>query len=620
MPALLVPFLSTMTLIVSWNVAGLSTTANRIHDAYHQPSTTEDDAMKKPASIKKMQSLPSSSLAKYLQLHQIDICCLQEHKIPLAQLSSRSEPRGCSTVEGYESFWSCCVDKNRRGMNGVVTYVKQGMVKAANATPLGSPDLDEQGRCVMTDHGNFVIFNVYVPASGGQPLTYKMKFLNALRRAMKHQRDVENKAVILVGDLNIAHTALDVYWKDRVIHVQDILQEVQGGSSNPTLLPQWKHELVEAWPAIQAAMETKQVASTQTTNTLTKEKFDKFRLHVTAGNRKIFLGRHESTEEFCSYCYDFSAWSYADADTGDTVLAQEADTVSVRILVELMNKIAGVEWDEMTQRQLAQTDASVDRSSPTRRWLTQVVDEDSMVDAFRLFYPNAQARFTCWHQFTNRRYFNEGIRIDYTLVDRSLLQYVKRGDVPHLRCCGSMEKPDSEAAALCAATANGRYQPVSFEGEGIRSVSRDILDLQFGAPHTGMIYTPPSFSDHVAISLLMDDGFCCSNLELDEKDGPTRKAQPHKAQKSIASFFAKSSGNGNPPNANSNSQPSRMNGRLSLALRQQACSSLVSSARTSTVGGSKGTQTKRARPSPGNDKKAAKKPANSILNHFSQRK
>jgi hypothetical protein len=72
MPALLVPFLSTMTLIVSWNVAGLSTTANRIHDAYHQPSTTEDDAMKKPASIKKMQSLPSSSLAKYLQLHQID--------------------------------------------------------------------------------------------------------------------------------------------------------------------------------------------------------------------------------------------------------------------------------------------------------------------------------------------------------------------------------------------------------------------------------------------------------------------------------------------------------------------------------------------------------------------
>mmetsp|Transcript_47065 Transcript_47065/g.135598 ORF Transcript_47065/g.135598 Transcript_47065/m.135598 type:complete len:137 (-) Transcript_47065:487-897(-) len=59
-----------------------------------------------------------------------------------------------------------------------------------------------------------------------------------------------------------------------------------------------------------------------------------------------------------------------------------------------------------------------------------------------------------------------------------------------------------------------------------------------------MIYTPPSFSDHTAISLLLDDDILKdqhSAMGLDEKDPPTKKAQPHKSQKSIASFFTASS-------------------------------------------------------------------------------
>jgi exonuclease III len=129
-------------LIMSWNVAGLSTTVNRIHETY-SPANQK----KAPASV---------ALHAYIQRHGADILCLQEHKIPLSQLSDRSEPCGCSTVEGYESFWSCCVDKSKQGFNGVVTYAKKGSVLRANASPLGSPDLDDQGRCVMTDHGRFV--------------------------------------------------------------------------------------------------------------------------------------------------------------------------------------------------------------------------------------------------------------------------------------------------------------------------------------------------------------------------------------------------------------------------------------------------------------------------------
>ena len=52
-------------------------------------------------------------LIGFLQQHQPDIVCLQEHKIPKSQLSNRSEPKGCAHLDGYESFWSCSTDEKR---------------------------------------------------------------------------------------------------------------------------------------------------------------------------------------------------------------------------------------------------------------------------------------------------------------------------------------------------------------------------------------------------------------------------------------------------------------------------------------------------------------------------
>ena len=133
-------------LIVCWNVAGFSTTVTRIHSLYGD--TERQNSKKRPSEKSNVV------LSEYMKRHGADIFCLQEHKIPLSQLSTRSEPNGCSNVEGYESFWSCCVDQKQKGLNGVVTYVKKGVVPVhrANSRPLGSADLDDQGRCLMTDH------------------------------------------------------------------------------------------------------------------------------------------------------------------------------------------------------------------------------------------------------------------------------------------------------------------------------------------------------------------------------------------------------------------------------------------------------------------------------------
>ena len=507
-------------LILSWNVAGLSTTVNRIHEAF--PT--------------------AGSLGDYFRRHHADIVCLQEHKIPKEQLSGRSEPRQCSHVPGYESFWSCCVDASRKGLNGVVTYARCGTVRAADAFALGETELDRQGRCVATDHGTFWLWNVYAPASANG-LEKKMKFLRALRKAMQEKRKASGKPQILVGDLNITHTALDLHWKNRSVHVQDILDEIARKGKDESFA-QWKLDICNHWSTIAAVMETQEVVETKTTNSITKEQYQKYRLVVTLGNgKRVFLGKHQISSNYCHYGYGLSPEYYSDPETGEQVRCLEANVIRIEVLQELMSKIAGVTWDESILRSIASTHGTVPRGSPHRDWLTALLKEDDMVDVFRHFYPKAEARFTCWDQSTNRRYHNDGVRLDYTIIDRTLLPSVKLA--PSLRCGGKANgEADflSEKEALRAATADGRFQPVSFGGGGMSTgMSSEALESQFGSAHTGMVYTPPIFSDHIGVSLLFNDDSCtvkgCQDLQVDPNDQCTRKATPHRLQKTIASFF-----------------------------------------------------------------------------------
>lgn len=77
---------------------------------------------------------------------------------------------------------------------GVVTYVREELSPLnAKANWLGDfddpllEDFCNEGRLVETDHGSFILINVYAPNAGeleqGRPrLGFKLSFLNALKR------------------------------------------------------------------------------------------------------------------------------------------------------------------------------------------------------------------------------------------------------------------------------------------------------------------------------------------------------------------------------------------------------------------------------------------------------
>ncbi|KAH9307712.1 hypothetical protein KI387_035623, partial [Taxus chinensis] len=160
-----------------------------------------------------------------------------------------------TTAEGYESFFSCTRTRSRGRVrySGVATFCKvkrafsstevtlplaveegfTGLLKCSrvgdtNAAVSGVGDyelrqgsecltreellkLDIEGRCIITDHGHFVLFNIYGPcAYCNDPERYQFKFnfFKVLQRRLEALLG-QGRRLIIVGDLNIAPFRID---------------------------------------------------------------------------------------------------------------------------------------------------------------------------------------------------------------------------------------------------------------------------------------------------------------------------------------------------------------------------------------------------------------------------
>lgn len=111
----------------------------------------------------------------------------------------------------------------------------------------------------MTDHGSFVLFNVYVPNGGrtSEGLVNKMNVLNALRKAMDEQRR-EGKSVMLVGDMNAKIDKRDLYWRHRCLNVDVVREGLHVGDKK--VVPRWKLDVEKNWDKILSVLQTIEVS------------------------------------------------------------------------------------------------------------------------------------------------------------------------------------------------------------------------------------------------------------------------------------------------------------------------------------------------------------------------
>lgn len=131
-----------------------------------------------------------------------DLLCIQESKAHPDQV----EPELLNPF-GRQSVWS---SSHRPGYSGTLTYFR--IPPKSVARGIGVKKFDCEGRFVITDHDDFLLYNVYFPngGSGEERHLFKQEFLARFKDHLSEQLE-NGREVILVGDYNVAPQNIDVY-------------------------------------------------------------------------------------------------------------------------------------------------------------------------------------------------------------------------------------------------------------------------------------------------------------------------------------------------------------------------------------------------------------------------
>jgi exodeoxyribonuclease-3 len=135
---------------------------------------------------------------EFLDAEKPDILCLQETKCGPDDVEQLWTAR-------YSSHWNCAEKKGYAG-----TALFSHPRPTAVTTGINIADHDREGRVLTAEFADFFVVNVYVPNSQREltRLAYRQEWDRDFLRYLK--RLERRKPVIFCGDLNVAHTELDL--------------------------------------------------------------------------------------------------------------------------------------------------------------------------------------------------------------------------------------------------------------------------------------------------------------------------------------------------------------------------------------------------------------------------
>lgn len=131
-----------------------------------------------------------------------DILAIQETKIQPDQITEEIR-----NICGYSSWWSC--SRIKKGYSGVAVFSRREPLSVK--TDFGIGYLDEEGRVIEMDFGDFVFFNVYFPNGqmSDERLQYKLDFYESLFCRVNELKR-SGKSIVIAGDYNTAHNEIDL--------------------------------------------------------------------------------------------------------------------------------------------------------------------------------------------------------------------------------------------------------------------------------------------------------------------------------------------------------------------------------------------------------------------------
>jgi len=140
-------------------------------------------------------------LLGFVEESAADVICLQETKAHPGDVQHVKWPNG------YELFWNSAAKKGYSG-TAVLTRSKPRSVRNG----IGASDHDTEGRVLAVEFADFWLVDVYQPNSqrGLTRLDYRVKRWDPAFRAYLRKLQAKGKPVLFCGDLNVAHTEIDL--------------------------------------------------------------------------------------------------------------------------------------------------------------------------------------------------------------------------------------------------------------------------------------------------------------------------------------------------------------------------------------------------------------------------
>ena len=152
-------------------------------------------------NVNGIRSAASKGLFRWLQTQRPDVVCLQELKCHESDLDAK--------LHGLKAFEACHAFAKKKGYSGVALYSRRTPDEVRRG--FASREFDAEGRYVEARFGRLWVISLYLPSGSAGPhrQASKFRFLETfLPHLLKLRR--QKREIILCGDWNIAHQAIDL--------------------------------------------------------------------------------------------------------------------------------------------------------------------------------------------------------------------------------------------------------------------------------------------------------------------------------------------------------------------------------------------------------------------------
>ena len=149
-------------------------------------------------NVNGLRAVLKKNFLEYIDAEKPDILCLQEIKCAPEEVEQL-------WPVSYTTYWNSA---QKKGYSGTVVFTKIPPLDIYTGT--GVSEHDQEGRVLTLEFAGYFLVNVYTPNSQREltRLPYRLRWDKEFLRHLKKLE--KQKPVIVCGDLNVAHTELDL--------------------------------------------------------------------------------------------------------------------------------------------------------------------------------------------------------------------------------------------------------------------------------------------------------------------------------------------------------------------------------------------------------------------------